>query len=235
MQKTCYPAVDLVLQRRGSISALQSRCSMHNYSIQHYDSLQPSSGLLVQGAASTPGPRVHDIMDAVAGSDNSSDHALVQESMAQKLSCLPQRQSGLATEIEHVRSWRQRRQDAARIIVAAARGWLQRRAQQQQARQDQLLWQKAQRMLLAWQQQAAQRQRVREKLAARQAVFRRAVSNAWDAEASGFNAMKVCLNEGPYSVAAAYQDWRLKGIVLLAWAQLVLGRGPADQGCCVEP
>jgi len=173
-------------------------------------------------------------MNAVPGSDDPLDHESVKKSMPHKLACQPRQQSGLAAELEHVRSWRQRRQDAARIIVATARGWLQRRSLQQQAWHDQLLWLKTHRMLLAWQQQAAQRQRVREKLAARQAAFRRAVSKAWDAEAFGFNAMKVCLDEGPYSVAAAYQDWRLKGIVLLAWAQLVLGRGPADKGC-VEP
>jgi hypothetical protein len=145
-------------------------------------------------------------------------------------------QDKLAVELLHVRSWRQQRQDAANVIASAVRGWLQRLKVQQQVLRSHLQWLKARRVLTAWRQQAAQRRQVHKELADMQAAFSSAVANAWHAEAYGFDASSICQEEGVYCVAAAYCDWRLKGIVLLSWAQQVLGRRPRGRpGMTVLP
>jgi hypothetical protein len=128
----------------------------------------------------------------------------------------------LAQEILHIRSRRQQRQDAANIITAAAKDWLQRQKVQQQIFQDHLQCLKALRILSAWRGQVAQRQQIRAELAARRAAFTAAVADAWHAGARGFHASRVCMEAGPYGVAAAFHEWRFKGMLLLAWAELVL-------------
>lgn len=136
-------------------------------------------------------------------------------------------QDKLAAELLHIRSWRQQRQAAANVIASAVKDWLQRLKVQQQVLHSHLQWLKAKRVLTDWRQQAAQRRQVHNELDGMQTAFSRAVADAWHAEAYGFDASSICRDEGVYGVAAAYCDWRLKGMVLLAWAHEVLGHRAA--------
>jgi hypothetical protein len=86
-----------------------------------------------------------------------------------------------------------------------------------------LQWLKGKRVWDAWRQQLAQQQLVHRKLQAMQAAFAQAAAHPWHAGARGFDANKVYQEEGPYRVAAAFHDWRTRGVVLFAWAQHVLG------------
>lgn len=210
-RKQHYQAIERALKRKESIKSLQDSCTSIRDSLSCVD-IRSSSNLQQKWCKLL------------------KDHGSAQECLRlveatslQSYKTPLCKRDQLSAELELIRSWRQQRQDAASTIVRAARDWLGRRKAQQQVFSSHLQWLKMRRIFGSWRQQLAQQQQVDRELQAMQATFAHAVVTPWQAGARGFDAHILYQEGGPYCVAAAYHDWRKKGLVLLAWAQHVLG------------
>lgn len=209
--KVRYPAIEQALRHKESIKALQESCAGGQ--------LQSSSN-----SRSISAIRRSNLQQKWSKERTKIGPDCLRQSNTIFISHPhPCKREQLSAELELIRSWRQQRQEAASVIVRAVRDWLGRRKAQQQVLCSHLQWLKAKRIWGAWRQQLAQQQLVHLELQAMQTAFAKVLANPWHAGARGFDANKVYQEEGPYRVAAAYHDWRTRGVVLLAWAQQVLG------------
>jgi hypothetical protein len=210
--KARYPAIEQALRHKESIQALQASCAGG----QLLSSSNSSSNINVLGGSNLQQKWCKERTRIGTDCLSQSDTSIISRSNNCK-------QQQLSAEFVLIRSWRQQRQEAASVIVRAVRDWLGRRKAQQQVLCSHLQWLKGKRIWGTWRQQLAQQQLVHRELQAMQAAFAKVLENPWHASARGFDANKVYQEEGPYRVAAAYHDWRTRGVVLLAWAQQVLG------------
>lgn len=211
---TPYQAIEAVLSRRESITALQARCTAQQRVSSDQQQLYSTGNRAAKTVSSIQAP--YEQQCTVSDCSQQADNNIIQ------VPADVTKQHKLSAELLQIRNWRQQRQEAAKVIAAAVKDWLQRQKVQQQLYHNHLQWLKARRVLRAWQQQAQQHRQIAKELTAMQAAFSRALADARHAESHGFHATRICQQEGRYAVAAAYCEWRLRGTVLLAWAQQVL-------------